>query len=70
MRKQMTQAARVVRASWMSTEPGMDVAIPEGELAFDPRGGPPNPPLHRTASASVLFRITWSTVGDWFPGGR
>ena len=38
MRKQMTQAARVVRASRMSTEAGMDVAIPEGERAFDPPG--------------------------------
>lgn len=41
MRKQMTQVAWVVPASRMSTEVGMDVAIPEGELAFDP--------LHRTA---------------------
>jgi hypothetical protein len=49
MRKQMTQAGRVVPASRMSTEAGMDVAIPEGELAFDHRGRPPNPPLHRTA---------------------
>ena len=32
----------------MSTEAGMDVGIPKGELAFDPPGGP-NPPLHRTA---------------------
>ena len=45
----MTQATRVVQAFRMSTEAGMDVAIPEGELAFDPPGRPPNPPPHRTA---------------------
>jgi hypothetical protein len=43
MRKQMTQAARVVQASRMSTEAGMDVASPEGELAFDPPGAAAEP---------------------------
>ena len=32
--------------------------------------GRPNRPLHLTASASVLFSCTCSTVGDSCPGGR
>ena len=43
MRKQMTQVAWVVQASRMSTEAGMDVAIPEGERAFDPPGAAAEP---------------------------